>query len=147
VGLALALTAALGVAGVTIAIRQLGRTESTPTMVLWFTAFSMLLAGPLLPFFAEAHDSREWAILIVLGLCGGLGQLLLTASLRHAPVPVVAPFDYVQLLWAVTLGWLLWDTHPAATTWIGASIIVVSGLFTIYREHRLGRARPRPEPL
>ena len=66
---------------------------------------------------------------------------------RYAPVATVAPFDYVQLLWAVWFGWLIWDTHPRATTWAGAAIIVASGLYTIYREHKLGREKPRPEPL
>jgi drug/metabolite transporter (DMT)-like permease len=146
-GLGLALLSALGVAGVTITIRQIGRTESTPTTVLWFTIFSMVLSGMLLPFYGAAHDGLTWAILIALGLFGGLGQLFLTSSLRFAPVPVVVPFDYAQLLWAVFLGWLLWDTHPAATTWIGAAVIVASGLYTLYREHKLGRDKPRPEPL
>jgi drug/metabolite transporter (DMT)-like permease len=147
IGLGLALLAALGVAGATIALRDLGRTESTPTMVLWFSGFSMLLSGALMPFFAEMHDVREWAILAVLGLAGGLGQLFLTSSLRYAPVAVVAPFDYVQLIWAVLLGWLVWSSYPQPTSWAGAAIIVASGLFTVWREHRLGRDKPRPEPL
>ena len=147
VGIALALIAALGVAGVTIAIRDIGRTESTPTTVLWFTIFSICLSGALMPFFAESHDLREWANLAALGLLGGVGQLLLTSSQRFAPVPVVVPFDYVQLLWAVILGWLLWNTQPAATGWAGAAIIVASGLVTVWREHRLGRDKPRPAPL
>ncbi len=147
VGLALALSAALGVAAVTITIRSMGRTESAPTTVLWFTSFSMLIIGALMPFFAEAHDGREWAILAAIGLAGGVGQLFLTSSLRTAPVAVVVPFDYTQLLWAVLLGWLLWDTHPPAATWIGAAIIVASGLYTLYREHRLGREKPPAESL
>ncbi len=146
-GLAIALTAALGVAGVTITIRTLGRTESTPTIVLWFTLFSMTATGALMPVFAEYHDARTWAILLGLGLFGGMGQLFLTSALRFAPVSVVVPFDYTQLLWAVLLGWWLWDTHPPATTWAGAAVIVASGLYTIYREHKLGREKPRPEPL
>ena len=93
------------------------------------------------------HDGRTWAILVALGLFGGLGQLFLTSSLRFAPVPVVVPFDYTQLLWAVLLGWALWDTHPPASTWAGAAVIVASGLYTLYREHKLGRDKPRPEPL
>ncbi len=147
VGLALALAAALGVAGVTITIRTIGRTESTPTTVLWFTLFSMAATGVLLPFFGAFHDARTWAILVALGLFGGMGQLFLTSSLRFAPVPVVVPFDYTQLLWAVLLGWLLWETQPPASTWAGAAVIVASGLYTIYREHKLGRDKPRPEPL
>lgn len=146
-GLALALASAMGVAAVTITIRQMGRTESTPTTVLWFTGFSMLAAGLLLPFYGGAHDAREWWILAGLGLAGGVGQLFLTSSLRFAPVPVVVPFDYVQLLWAVLLGWLVWETQPPATSWMGAAVIVASGLYTVYREHKLGRDKPRPAPL
>jgi drug/metabolite transporter (DMT)-like permease len=149
-GLGLALLAALGVAGVTITLRQIGKTERTPTIVLWFTCLSMLGTGVFLPFYGQAHDAETWAILFGLGLSGGIGQLFLTSSLRFAPVPVVVPFDYTQLLWAVLLGWLLWDTHPLTTTWIGAAIIVGSGLYTLYREHKLGRDRSRErasEPL
>jgi len=146
-GLALALASAMGVAGVTITIRQMGRTEDATTTVLWFTGFAMLATGLLLPFFQEAHDARQWLILAAIGLAGGIGQLFLTSSLRFAPVPVVVPFDYVQLLWAVLLGWLIWATHPAASTWAGAAVIVASGLFTAWREHKLGRDKPRPEPL
>jgi drug/metabolite transporter (DMT)-like permease len=147
VGLALALLAALGTAAVTITLRQIGRTESTPTIVLWFTCFSMTVTGLFLPFYGQWHDARTWAILAALGLFGGMGQLFLTSALRFAPVSVVVPFDYTQLLWAVLLGWLLFDTHPPASTWAGAAVIVLSGLYTIYREHRLGREKPRPEPL
>jgi drug/metabolite transporter (DMT)-like permease len=149
-GLGLAVLAALGVAAVTITLRQIGKTERTPTIVLWFTLFSMAGTGLFLPWYGQAHDAATWAILVGLGLAGGIGQLFLTSSLRFAPVPVVVPFDYSQLLWAVLLGWLLWDTHPAATTWLGAAIIVGSGLYTLYREHRLGRDRAKEraaEPL
>ncbi len=146
IGLTLALCAALGVAGVTITIRSMSKTESAQTTVLWFTGFSILVTGALMPFFAEAHDGREWAILGAVGVAGGLGQLFLTSALRVAPVSVVVPFDYTQLLWAVLLGWLLWDTHPPAATWIGAGIIVASGLYTLYRERQLGREKPPAEP-
>jgi drug/metabolite transporter (DMT)-like permease len=146
-GLAIALAAAFGVAGVTITIRTIARTESTPTIVLWFTLFAMAATGLFMPFVGQLHDGRTWAILAALGLFGGMGQLFLTSALRFAPVSVVVPFDYTQLLWAVLLGWWFWDTHPPATTWIGAAVIVASGLYTLYREHKLGREKPRPEPL
>jgi drug/metabolite transporter (DMT)-like permease len=150
-GLALAMLAALGTAGVTITLRTIGRTERTPTIVLWFTCFAIAVTGLFLPVYGQAHDGRGWAILVALGLFGGLGQLFLTSSLRFAPVPVVVPFDYTQLLWAVLLGWALWGTHPPASTWAGAAVIVASGLYTLYREHKLGkdeaRAARAAEPL
>jgi drug/metabolite transporter (DMT)-like permease len=147
IGLAFAVLAAFGGAAVTITLRQIGRTETTPTIVFWFTCFSMAVTGLFLPFYGQAHDARTWAILLALGLFGGLGQLFLTSALRFAPVSVVVPFDYTQLLWAVLLGWMLFDTHPAASTWAGAALIVASGLYTLFREHKLGRDKPRPEPL
>ena len=52
-----------------------------------------------------------------------------------------------QLVWAVLLGWAIWQTHMLPTSWAGAAVIVASGLYTIYREHKLGRDKPRPQPL
>jgi RarD protein len=143
IGLLIAVLAAFSTASASIAIRQIGRTESTETTVLWFTAAALLASGAFMPAFASMHEPQVWLILLALGLFGGIGQLFHTAALRMAPVAVIAPFDYIQLLWAVLLGWLLWDTHPPATTWIGAAIIIASGLYTLYREHRLGREKPR----
>ena len=76
-----------------------------------------------------------------IAILGGTAQLCLTGSLRLAPVVVVAPFDYTQLLWAVALGWLIWSDAPSLATWCGAAIIIASGLYTLYRE----RKRSRPE--
>ncbi|TFI58158.1 DMT family transporter [Sphingomonas parva] len=144
-GLALATGAAFGVGIVTITIRQIGRTEGTQTTVLWFTCLSVLALGTLLPVYGRAHDATTWAILFALGTAGGLGQLFLTSSLRYAPVSVVVPFDYFQLLWAVLLGWLIFADHAPATTWAGAAVIIASGLYTLYREHKLGRDRPKAD--
>ena len=145
-GLAIAVAAAFGVACVNITIRQIGKTDNPQTTVLWFTVSAMLAAGTLMPFYAALHDGWTWAVIVALGTFGGLGQLFLTASLRFAPVPVIVPFDYTQLLWAVLLGWFLWDTHAPPSTWAGAAVIVASGLYTVYREHRLGRDKPRAVP-
>lgn len=147
IGLAIAALSAFGVACVTITIRQIGRTESTQTTVLWFTGLSMLAVGALMPFYSGGHEPRVWAILVALGFFGGTAQLLLTAALRYAPVPVIVPFDYAQLIWAVLLGWLIWETQPPASTWVGAAVIIASGLYTLYREHKLGRDKVRAEAL
>jgi drug/metabolite transporter (DMT)-like permease len=66
--------------------------------------------------------------------------------LRYAPVSVVVPFDYLQLLWAVGLGWTIFGNQPPATTLAGAAVIVGSGLYTVWREHVLGRDKPREAP-
>lgn len=142
-GLLLAGLSALGAGIVTITIRQVGRTEGTQTTVLWFSLISLAATGLFMPVFSQAHDGGTWLLLAGLGMVGGFSQICLTASLRFAPVPAVVPFDYTQLLWAVLLGWLVFADRPAPTTWIGAAIIISSGLYTLYREHRLGREAAR----
>ena len=143
-GLVVAIFAAFATSVASITIRQIGRHEATPTIVFWFTLLSTLAVGVLMPWAARAHDGVTWMILLGVGTCGGIAQLLMTASLRFAPVSTVVPFDYAQLLWAVTFGLLLFGQQPAGTTWAGAAIIVASGLYTLHRERVLGRARTEP---
>lgn len=130
-GTIVALAAALGVAFVTVTIRSISRTESTQTTVLWFTMIVTILTGMLLPWTGQWHDGGTWTLLAAIGVTGGVGQIGLTASLRFAPIATLAPFDYLQLLLAVLFGWLLFDTHPALTTWIGAGLIIASVLSTL----------------
>ena len=54
----------------------------------------------------------------------------------------VVPFDYTQLLWAVLLGWMIFADRPPTSTWGGAAVIIACGLYTLYREHKLGREKP-----
>jgi drug/metabolite transporter (DMT)-like permease len=78
-----------------------------------------------------------------LGLSGAIVQMTLTGSLRLAPVSVVLPMDYSALLWAALCGFIFFGTLPADTTWIGAPLIIISGLFIAWREHRRQIKRQR----
>ncbi|HEY0116415.1 MAG TPA: DMT family transporter [Allosphingosinicella sp.] len=141
-GILVALGAALGVALVTVTLRSMSRTESTQTTVLWFTLFSVAVTGALMPWFGRAHDGTTWLLLVALGLFGGVGQIGLTASLRFAPIATLAPIDYLQLLYAVLFGWLLFGTQPALTTWVGAALIIASVLSTIRRRQKPEEVQP-----
>lgn len=150
-GAAVGIVAALGVASVTVTLRQLGSTETATATVFWFAIASTIVTGLAMPWVGQAHDATSWWLLLCVGITGGIAQLFNTASLRLAPIPVLAPFDYTQLLWATLLGWLIWHTRPTAATWAGAAIIVASGLYIVHRERRLRRAAsaapasPRPD--
>jgi drug/metabolite transporter (DMT)-like permease len=139
IGVLVALGAAFGVGCATVTIRQVGRTESTEAIVFWFSAIAVCALGAVMPFIYSPHSAEQWLILALIGLFGGLGQIFITLSLRLAPVPVIAPFDYAQLLWAVGLGWIFFDDMPAAWTWAGAVLIIGSGLFTLHRERQRAR--------
>ena len=138
-GASVALVAALLTASVTIVIRRLGATERASTTVFWFAASSLVPLAVMMIWFARAHDPVTWAILAGLGLAGGLAQLTLTGSLRLAPVALVMPMDYTSLLWATMFGIWLFAELPTPWIWVGAPIIIASGLVIVWREHRLAR--------
>ncbi len=149
-GTVVGLTSALMVAIVSILLRQIGKTESASTTVFWFSVLSMPPLGIAYLFNHQPHDLATFLLLISIGIVGGVGQLALTASVRFAPVSAVAPMDYSSLVWGVLYGWLIFGALPSPTTWIGAPIIIASGLYIVYREHRRRVAaksdRALPEP-
>lgn len=133
-GAGVAIASALGVAFVSIVLRQIGKTEAAPTTVFWFTSLSMPPLGILMLFFGQNHDLETWGLLLLIGLSGGVAQLCLTGALRWAPVSVVMAMDYTSLIWATLLGWLIWNHWPGNATWTGALLIVASGLYIAWRE-------------
>ncbi|HEU0067103.1 MAG TPA: DMT family transporter [Sphingomonas sp.] len=134
-GAVLGLTSALLTALVSILLRQIGRTEATMTTVFWFSTLSVPVLAVPYAFGAQAHDPVTWAVLAGIGVAGGLGQICLTGALKLAPVSVVVPMDYSSLIWATLYGWLLFGVLPAESTWIGAPVIIGSGLYIVWREH------------
>lgn len=142
-GVAFGLAGALGAASATVTIRQMAGLERGPTIVFYFT-----LAGTIAGLIGTAltgwttPDPLTLGMLVLSGIVGGVAQLLLTEALRVAPVGVVAPFDYTQLVWATALGLVIWGELPRAATLIGAVIVAGSGLYILHRE--LQRMRPQP---
>ena len=84
---------------------------------------------------------RETFYLISAGLLGGIGQILLTESYRHAETSVIAPFEYVSMVLSLALGYLIFKELPTWTMLAGASLVVMAGLFIIWRERQLGLKR------
>lgn len=138
-GIVIGIGAAFGQAAVMITVRQISRTETIASIVFWFTLLTTIAGTALLPFFGRTHDGATYAMLLAAGLCGGFAQITMTASLRHAPVAVVMPFDYLQIVWGIVFGWLITTLPPTPTTLIGAALIAASGIYTAYRESRRGR--------
>ena len=138
-GASVALVAALMTASVTIVIRRLGATERAATTVFWFAVSSLVPLGLAMLTSPARTMAMTWMMLAGLALAGGLAQLTLTGALRLAPVALVMPMDYTSLLWAVLLGSWIFGEVPTPWTWIGAPIIIASGLVIVWREHRLHR--------
>ncbi len=135
------LAAAMTTASVSILLRTIAKTEATLTTVFWFSTLSLVPLGILYAFVWQPHGGLTLALLMGVGLVGGAGQLAMTGAIRFGPVSVVLPMDYSSLLWATLYGWLIFNVLPTPATWIGAPIIIASGLYIVWREHvRRGRS-------
>lgn len=133
-GVSLAMGSAVGSAGAMVAIRQIAATEKGPTIVFYFTLAGTVLGLVGSAFQWVALSPAVFGLLVLGGLIGGVGQLFLTEALRVAPVGVVAPFDYTQLLWAAGFGFFVWGELPQAATLAGALVVAASGVYILHRE-------------
>jgi drug/metabolite transporter (DMT)-like permease len=128
------LASAVGYALSAITVRVLHRTDSAQSMVFWMLAMTAL--GATLLAWADWTPLRlqdAWVIAAV-GLCGFIGQVAITEAFRAGEASVVAPFEYSALAWGLALDWLVWHTLPDGWTFVGAGIVVASGLYLIHRE-------------
>jgi drug/metabolite transporter (DMT)-like permease len=143
IGAACAIAAAFTGAGSIIQTRVLTNTESTSSIVFYFSLICALAGLATLPFGWRTPTGSEFAMLVALGVLGGVAHIMLTESYRHASASVIAPFDYSSMLWAFVLGYALFGEVPTIFVFIGATIVAAAGLFVIWRERQLGLRRIR----
>jgi drug/metabolite transporter (DMT)-like permease len=128
------LVAALMYAFSAITVRWLARTDSSQAMVVWLMLLMALGAGALAwPHWLPVRAEHGWLVLGV-GIAGALGQYAITEAFRLGEASLLAPLEYTALVWGVLLDLGLWHTLPDAVTWIGAAIIIASGLYLLRRE-------------
>jgi drug/metabolite transporter (DMT)-like permease len=145
VGSILALVSAICNAGVIIQTRRLTQSETTSSIVFYFSLICALAGLATLPFGWHYPTAGELVAMISLGVLGGLAHLLLTESYRHAAASVIAPFDYTSMLWALLLGYWVFGELPPPLVYAGAVIVAAAGLFVIWRERKAGLQPVRAE--
>jgi drug/metabolite transporter (DMT)-like permease len=143
VGSILALVSAFCNAGTVIQTRRLTQSETTSSIVFYFSLVTALAGAVTLPFAWHTPSGSELAMMIAMGVFGGIGHIFLTESYRYATASVVAPFDYTSMLWALLLGYWLFGELPSALVYVGGTIVACAGLFVIWRERQLGLQRAR----
>ncbi len=130
------LGAALFMALAFVTVYRLKRTESSLSIIFHFALISTVLSALSLPFSWTMPSGADLFLLMLLGLCGALGQFLLTQSFQYAPAAVIGPFNYMSIVWAVIFGYLLWGEVPAPAVLLGGVVVIASGLYIVYRETR-----------
>lgn len=120
-----------------LAARSLGSTESSATLVFYTTTILVLASGAVQPFIWVDMSWRDLGYVAGAGLITGIAQLCQTQSLRLAPIAIVAPFLFTQLIWATLYGYVLWGDLPGPMILIGGAVVIASGLYVLYRETRV----------
>ena len=119
--------------------RRLTRTETNAAVVTYTTVIAGLASLPFTILAWQTPDGGDLGLFALAGIGGGTGAYLLVIAYRNAPVAVVAPFDYIKLIWAAVLGWMVWREAPEPAVWIGAAIVAAAGVYITRREIALGR--------
>ena len=149
-GVILAISAAACAALAQIQIRKMVQVERTSAIIFYFCITASLFSLSTVGTWVWPNLS-QFLILILIGILGGVGQIMLTTAYRYAPASVIAPFDYTAMIFALGIGYFAFTELPSAQMILGAGIVIAAGVFVILREARLGlrrgqarRAKPPP---
>jgi drug/metabolite transporter (DMT)-like permease len=141
-----ALVGALGFALNMIMVRKLTATETTLAIAFWGQILSFLGAGLLVMPLWIHPTLPDLGLAAIAGTIAGSGFLVLVRAYSCAPAALLAPFQYVQLLYGTAVGWLLFGDLPTVNLLLGAAIVIASGLYIVRREARLARAHRAGAP-
>ncbi len=139
VGMAVAVAQGVWSAATTLLVRSLSATESSATIVLWQSLLMTTFTLVALPFIWTTPGLWEVLLLVLVGLIGGVAQVMLTEAYASAQVSALGPYSYTSILWSVGIGWVAFSDAPGWSTLLGAALIVVSGLYILHRELRRSR--------
>jgi drug/metabolite transporter (DMT)-like permease len=148
-GPVLALTAAFTYAVSVNISRRISDTETSHSMLFWFSMFLIISSGSFAPLEWVTPHGSDLAVFVVLACGGTVGQFLLTQAFRYGEISFLAPLEYTALIWATLFGFLFWQQFPTPTVLAGAAIIVACNLYVVHREarahnRRLDQAIPAP---
>jgi drug/metabolite transporter (DMT)-like permease len=122
-------------AGYQILTRRVAGIDRPETSVAYSALVGTLVLSVVVPLYWRAPDRlSHWLILAVLGLLGGLGHYCVAGAFLWGPASILSPFHYVQLVWAALMGYLAFGDLPSAWTWVGAAVIMASGVYIAWRE-------------
>jgi len=127
--------AAFTYAGYALMTRYVGRSEDPWTSLLYGALFGAIILTVLVPFHWQPVTPKGVVLMLMLAGFGTLGQLLLIRAFTAGEAAVLAPFGYVGLVFATFFGIVAFGEWPDLWTWVGALVIVGSGLYVWHREH------------
>lgn len=144
-GHAAAITAAVCGAFASIVVRKIGKEERSVVLLLYPLAANFVVMASILPFVYRPMPIQHLGMVGLISCLGFVAGLALIAAYRRGEATIVAPMQYSQIIWASGYGYLLFGETIDRATLIGASIIIASGLYIVFRESRVSENRPVQE--
>ncbi|MGV6805811.1 MAG: DMT family transporter [Ruegeria sp.] len=145
---------ALCVLGATVArgfvqihIRQLVQVDHPAAIVFYFSMTATLLSALTVFWGWTLPTLNQLLILILMGLIGGIAQILVTSSYRFGQASMLAPYDYTSMLFAIFIGYVWFDELPTLAILMGAALVIAGNAVVIWREHQLGLERGKARSL
>ena len=117
-----------------IVTRLLGPIDHWSVTLFYSGVVGLIVMSVMLPGAWRWPDLEGWLLMMLLGFVGAISHLCMIRAFTLAPASMLAPFSYLQLAWAVAIGYLVFGNLPDGWTVLGAMIIVASGLYIWYRE-------------
>jgi drug/metabolite transporter (DMT)-like permease len=118
-----------------ILTRKVAALDPPETQILYTALIAAIVMSVIVPFeFTMPRVPLHWVMFAALGMIGGVTQYFVVRALQCAPAATVSPYLYGELIGATILGYALFGDFPDGWTWVGAAIIVASGLYVAYRE-------------
>lgn len=130
-----------------IVTRKTATADTPETSITYTAVVGAVLSSLVVPFdWVTPHSALDVALFCLLGLIGGLGHYFIIRAFQLGEASVLSPFNYGQLIMATVLSWLVFGSLPDLWTFVGAGVIVSSGLYITYRESRRQVTVTRNQP-
>ena len=140
----LAILAALTYAFYFLATRLLSRCDSNETTLFYSNLVGAVLMLPVVPFFWETPSPTQFGLLLMIGALASFGHYMVIAAHRLAAASLLSSFIYSQLVWVISLGYLVFGDLPDGWTLVGAAIVIASGIYIFHRERVSGSSAGTP---
>ena len=139
-----AILAAFGGAFASIVVRKIGAEERTVVMLLYPMVANFVLMGLALAFVYKPMPIEHIGMLAVISILAWIAGRIIISAYRTGEAAIVAPMQYSQILWATGFGLLFFGETTDIYTAAGATIIISSGIYIVFRESRGGTSRTTP---